>query len=81
MSKVFAEVLFRKISGFCYTQNMRLFWHEERDETTNLVPRALVELFFEVPLSGCSRSTLANRNMFKVDDNKVIELRQLMLYK
>ena len=81
MSKVFAEVLFRKISGFCYTQNMRLFWHEERDETTNLVPRALVELFFEVPLSGWSKSTLASKNIFKVGDKRELEVLQLMLYK
>ena len=40
--------------------------------------KVLVELFFKVPLSGCSRSTLANKNMFKFDENKEQEY---MLYK
>ena len=35
-----------------------------------------LELFFEVPLSGCSKSTL-----FKFDANKELELLQLILYK
>ena len=33
MSKIFAEVPFHKISGFYYTQNIQLFWHEETEGT------------------------------------------------
>ena len=43
--------------------------------------KVLAELFFELPLSGCSRSTLANKNMFKVDGNYELQLFQLMLHK
>ena len=35
-----------------------------------------LELFFEVPLSSCSKITL-----FKFDANKELELLQLILYK
>ena len=82
MSKIFAEVLLRKITVFYYTQSIQLFWHEWTEETAPYISlinfflspynllKVLVELFFEVPQCGCSRSPLANKNMFKVDDNK-----------
>ena len=33
MCEIFAEVLFCKISGFYYTQNIQLFWHKGTEET------------------------------------------------
>ena len=62
MSKIYAEVPFRKISGFCYAQNMQLFWHEGTEETASHISLKIPE------------STLANNYMFKVDDNKQLEL-------
>ena len=61
---------------------MQFFWHEGKAKTVqkskNKFLKVLKELFCEVHLSGCSISTLANKNMFKVDDNKEMELLQLM---
>ena len=36
-SKIFAEVPLRKISGFYYTQDIQLFWHEGTEETAPYV--------------------------------------------
>ena len=41
----------------------------------------LVELFFEVPRSGCGRGSSAKQNRFKFDGNKALELFQLILLK
>ena len=37
MSKIFADVLFFKILGFHYTQNIQLFWHEGTEETGSYI--------------------------------------------
>ena len=42
--------------------------------------KVLAEIFFQVALSGCSRCTLKNKNMFKFDSIKELELLELILY-
>ena len=85
MSKISAEVLFSKISGFCYTQNIHLFWHEGTEETGPYISLNIPESFSIIIFRGSSKwlqqKYLACKNMFKVDDSKKLELLQLMLYK
>ena len=59
MSKIFAAVLFCKISGLHYTQNIQLFWHEGTEETASYIslkiPKSSSRIVF---LSSCSTSRL-----------------------
>ena len=55
MSKISAEVLFRKISGFCYTQNIHLFWHEGTEETGPYISLNIPESFSIIIFRGSSK--------------------------
>ena len=78
MSKIFAEVSFVKFQVSTIHKRYNCFGIKEQKKLHHIF---LAELFFEVPLGSCSRSTLAKKNMFKVDGNKVLALLQLMLYR
>ena len=54
MSKIFAEVLSRKISGFYYTQNMHLFWHEGTEETALYISLKIPESSSRIIFRGSS---------------------------
>ena len=69
-----------QVSTMHKTNKYVLVWRNRRNCTWNFL-KVGVELYFEVPLSGCSRNTLTNKNMFKVDDNEELQWFQLMLRK
>ena len=55
MSKISAEVLFRKISGFYHTQNIQLFWHKGTEETAPHICLKIPESFSRIIFRGSSK--------------------------
>ena len=54
MSKISAEVLYQKNSGFCYSQNIQLFWHDGTEETAPYVSLKIPESFSRIIFRGSS---------------------------
>ena len=69
-SETFAGISFRKISGFCYKQNKKLFYCKGAAPYIALKILFKQNYFSQFLRVVAFENTPANKNMFRVDDKK-----------